>query len=171
MKADYLRTIYECISGDNGLLYGYTREESFAHAFEDRNEGDISEEQVDKTYHCEIYERIFNKEGQSKVNSEEQKEINFKDFYSHERTLRAYLEHEVIFEYEKAKRCFFDERNHARKLKPEADIQESEVAEFHSVFLSSLLNQCAFIGDVRTQRWREADRERIGSVEAQKKMD
>jgi len=169
MKAEYLRYVYECVSGDNGLLYGVARKQSFAAAFQERHEGEISEEQVDKTYHCEIYEKIFkeenNKEGQSKPSSglsEEEKEQRFAAFYSQERTLRAYLEHEVIFEYEKAKRCFFDERRHPRTLKPEADIQDSEVAEFHSVFLSALLNQCAFIGDVRTQRWREADRARIG---------
>ena len=89
MKAEYLRYVYECVSGDNGLLYGEARKQSFAAAFQERNEGEISEEQVDKTYHCEIYERIFkdenNKEGQSKPNSglsEEDKEKRFAEFYS-----------------------------------------------------------------------------------------
>jgi len=60
MKADYLRYIYECVSGDDGLLSGY--EESLERfdddiANKEQNEiGDKSEQDADE--YCEI---CFNK--------------------------------------------------------------------------------------------------------------
>lgn len=45
MKADYLRYIYECLSGENGLLVDFTLKVSFVEDLEIRIKNDISEEE------------------------------------------------------------------------------------------------------------------------------
>jgi len=61
MKADYLRYIYEAISGANGLLFELNSQKkeikqfSFESLFRLRSKSDISEDNVDDV-NCEIYE-------------------------------------------------------------------------------------------------------------------
>ena len=60
MKADYLRYIYECLAGDNGLLAGtdpiLSQPLSFAEDLKKRNNNEISEEgHVD----CDICNPMF----------------------------------------------------------------------------------------------------------------
>ena len=42
LKADYLRYIYECLSGDNGLLYGDTEKRNFKEAIDYRKSKEIA---------------------------------------------------------------------------------------------------------------------------------
>jgi hypothetical protein len=62
-------------------------------------------------------------------------------FYSHKMTLLEYFKHEVMHEFERAKRCIFDKEFNLVKVKNE-DGRDPEVgvATFHPVFLSSLMN-------------------------------
>jgi len=61
MKADYLRYIYEAVSGANGLLYELNQQEnkfkefSFESLFRLRSKSDISEDNIDDV-NCDIYE-------------------------------------------------------------------------------------------------------------------
>ena len=44
MKADYMRYIYECLSGENGLLYGVNTKHDFADLIRYRIDLNISEQ-------------------------------------------------------------------------------------------------------------------------------
>lgn len=70
-------------------------------------------------------------------------------------SLLTFLEHEVVFEYEKVKDQLFDDNRKPRKYLKEADILDHDIADFHPVFLSSLLNQTVFIGDIEEQKHKE----------------
>lgn len=138
MKADYMRFIYECLSGDNGLLADATYEQShldFSHFIKKKEDADaVDTSKIDKV-ECEIYYIIHSN------NSDKNKQMKMDDFYKQKRNLIDFLEHEIAFEYEKAKQQFFNS-SHARKRHEDGD------AKFHPVFLSSLLNQTVFLGDV-----------------------
>jgi hypothetical protein len=49
MKADYLRYIYECLSGDNGLLYGNIKTEDFTEQLKNREKKEISLHELNQT--------------------------------------------------------------------------------------------------------------------------
>ena len=41
MKADYLKVIYECLSGENGCLVGDKTKKSFIYEFKERKDAEI----------------------------------------------------------------------------------------------------------------------------------
>ena len=98
MKADQLRFIYECLSGDNGLL-GKDKEtlidvtEHTGQRYLDNQNQDTKLDQVD----CKIYDKIH------KVDETLDLKTKLDEFYSKEMSLLTFLEHDVIFEYEKVK--------------------------------------------------------------------
>jgi len=63
MKADYLRYIYECLSGDNGVLYGITNTEDFTDLLKSRVKKEISLDELHQKVKCE-YCYIIEKENQ-----------------------------------------------------------------------------------------------------------
>lgn len=144
LKADYLRYIYECLSGDNGLLYGDTKKRSFRAAILDRKEMEIAEDsgELDDDY----------------------------DDIDKEETLLDFMKHEVISEYDNARQEIFDNDYKSKKVAIEEGINDLPVAPFHPVFLSSLMNQQVFIRDVMMQDTRErkaASQRRIENKEDQ----
>jgi len=147
MKADYLRYIYECLSGDNGLLAARKMEKS---SFKDDIDT-IEAFQIKKTddvdvVDSEIYYSLYPIDG--KKSSFKDPKQKLKNFYEKEMTLLDFLEHEIVFEYEKVKDQLFDNNRRPKKYTKKDNILEHEFAEFHPVFLSSLLNQTVFLGDV-----------------------
>lgn len=42
-----------------------------------------------------------------------------------------------------------------KKFTPKKDINDDATAQFHPVFLSSLLNQTVFLGDVQEQKYKD----------------
>lgn len=154
MKADYLRYIYECLSGDNGLLGSKKNIKSIY-----KDDIDLIEmKQIKDTesvdcVDSEIYYSLHPLDG---------KQASFKDpkeklkrFYGMEKTLLEFLEHEIVFEYEKVKDQLFDNNRRPKKYPTKEGVLDHEYAEFHPVFLSSLLNQTVFLGDVEDQRYKE----------------
>lgn len=83
-------------------------------------------------------------------------------------TLLEFLEHEVVFEYEKVKDQLFDNERRPKKLSLKKDILDHELAEFHPVFLSALLNQTVFLGDVQDQRYKEDTQKAIDAANRKK---
>jgi len=63
MKADYLRYIYECLSGDNGVLYGITNTEDFTDLLKSRAKKEISLDELHQKVKCE-YCYIIERENQ-----------------------------------------------------------------------------------------------------------
>jgi len=116
MKADYLRHIYECISGDNGLL---------AH------------DKINRSFVAEI-----NRRKAREIAEDEDEEI---EDDGKERTLLEYMAEEVMSEYDEAKKMIFTEIDQKAAKHPIKDgVNEHSTAPFHPVFLSSLLNQQVF---------------------------
>ena len=66
-----------------------------------------------------------------------------------------YLEHEIAFEYEKVKDQIFDNNKKPKQQTRQDYVIEHDYAEFHPVFLSSLLNQTVFLGDVQDQKYKD----------------
>lgn len=127
MKADYLRYIYECLSGDNGLLYGIDKKEDFTEMLERRDKREISLDEI----HSLTRKQILIEMG----------EYNDDDQY----TLLKFMEHEVLIQYEYAMReiCQSKAQNYERVniTEGKAGIQDAGPVPFHPVFLSALLNQ------------------------------
>jgi len=133
MKADYLRFIYECLSGDNGLLYGQEKKEIFLQYIKNKESMEISnEEEVD----CEICNDNYHPEEITGII----KDWDKLKFWRKEMTLLDFIEHDCFHEYEKVKRCFFDKDMQVAKLKVEPQINELTQAPFHPLFMSALLN-------------------------------
>ena len=146
MKADYLRYIYECCHGDNGLFYQDPRP----------TQSNGYKKYMDDRYGEEI--TLFNitkdlKENQVKC------ELCYKDFYADQKgmkrrenaiekdleertdiTFMQFFEHEVFHEYEKVKQCFFDKNFKTATHKEEEGINDDYNARFHPVFMSALMN-------------------------------
>lgn len=97
----------------------------------------------------EIYYNLYPLEG-NKNNSLKPK-VKLEHFYSTDMTLLKFLEHEIVFEYEKAKDQLFDNSRRPKKYPMKEYVLDHEYADFHPVFLSSLLNQTVFLGDVQEQ--------------------
>lgn len=76
-------------------------------------------------------------------------------FYAQKMHLDEFLEHEVVFEYEKAMDQLFDDTMRPKKVTKKKDINDDDTAQFHPVFLSSLLNQTVFLGDVQEQKYKD----------------
>lgn len=106
MKADYLRYVYECLSGDNGLLANNRKESdkvnlkkliNLRKKDEVRDDAQGSVDIVDS----DIYYKMYSSQDKNMIElkSAEQKMENF---YTQPLHLDEFLEHEVIFEYEKA---------------------------------------------------------------------
>lgn len=158
MKGDYLRFIFECLNGDDGLLKNdqmFTDEdgivlirqkEPFDDDIEERFKTEINRFEKQITCH------LCNKNG-------DREEINFdidgnqimgfankavEEFYKSEKTLMDYFKHEVYHEYEKAKLEIFDKEFNQQQQKLVAGINEAPFTPFHPVYLSTLLNQQVF---------------------------
>lgn len=101
----------------------------------------------------EIYYSIHPADGQK--DSFKTAKDKLENFYSKRMTMLQFLEHEVVFEYEKVKDQLFDNERRPKKLSQKKDIIDHELAEFHPVFLSALLNQTVFLGEVEDQRYKE----------------
>ena len=115
MKADYLRYIYECLSGDNGLLYGDTHQRNFAADIELRAKNEIAsdaEDEIDDDY----------------------------ENPNEEKTLLKFMEGEVISEFDNAKQEIFEKDFNRAKTPLEKGINDEALAPFHPVFLSALMN-------------------------------
>lgn len=170
MKADYMRFIYECISGDNGLLKSQKADKfvkSFQEDIVEREKNEIRDDkpadEVD-IVNSEIYYNIYPSEAEKiKVQSAKEK---LDLFYREEMTLLKFLEHEIVFEYEKAMDQLFDDTRRPKKFDTKKEgILEETVAQFHPVFLSSLLNQTVFLGDVQQQLYREKQQANLEKVD------
>ena len=155
MKADYLRYIYECISGDNGLLGSRKNTKSiYKDDIELINARAIKDTESVDVVDSEIYYSLHPLDGkQSSFKDPKQK---LERFYAMEKTLLEFLEHEIVFEYEKVKDQLFDNNRRPKKYQTKDGVLDHEYAEFHPVFLSSLLNQTVFLGDVEDQRYKES---------------
>lgn len=94
MKADYLRYIYECLSGDNGLLYGIDNTENFKELLKRRTKKEISIDELHSLTRNSILD--------------EMNERDPEDQY----TLLKFMEHEVIVQYEFAMREICQSRFH-----------------------------------------------------------
>jgi len=138
MKADYLHFIFECLSGDDGLLSKrvfpqfFNVTEKFDDEAEKRFGMEINENEIQ--IDCEVCEE------QSIIDG---KNFHVKHFYENkEMTLLEYMHHEVLHEYEQAKRCIFEKNFNQTTVKNE-DGREPEmgIAPFHPIFMSSLMNQ------------------------------
>ena len=151
MKADYLRYIYECLSGDNGVLYGITNTEDFTDLLKSRAKKEISLDELHQKVKCE-YCYIIERENQRLKDEGKEDEG---DQY----TLLEFMEHEVFHQYELAMReiCQSKENNYERVniVDGKPGIQEQGPVPFHPVFLSALLNQQVFKRDVEMQKIRE----------------
>lgn len=92
MKADYLRYIYECLSGDNGLLSGETEKIDFSKQIEEREKKEINKEEMSK-------EKNKLKRASGNV-----------------KTLLEFMENEVFYQYELAKLeiCQSEDNQYAR---------------------------------------------------------
>ena len=80
MKADYLRYIYECLSGDNGLLSGDNEIIDFSKQIEEREKKEINKEEMSKEKN-----KLKRASGNVKC------------------TLLEFMENEVFYQYELAK--------------------------------------------------------------------
>jgi len=157
MKADYLRYIYECLSGDNGLLAKYNDPRfkvDLNWLVKERDDDAIRSggDDVDIVDSEIFYSLYQNSATKNTVKSAKHKMENF---YKNPMLLSDFLEHEVVFEYEKAKDQLFDNTHRPRKFETRRDINEDSTAQFHPVFLSSLLNQTVFLGDVQEQKYKD----------------
>ena len=155
MKADYLRYIYECLSGDNGLLQYNMNDKINVKADVDMREthGVKNTDDVDVCY-SEIYYSLYPTDGKKNTFKNAKEQLD--NFYKKDMTLLEYLEHEVVFEYEKVKDQLFDDERKPKKYPKKENPDDFEYAKFHQVFLSSLLNQTVFLGDVQEQKYRES---------------
>lgn len=59
MKADYLRYIFECLQGDNGLLHKDWTKQSFEEAIELREAAEINFSSVDDDTTCDMCDPIY----------------------------------------------------------------------------------------------------------------
>lgn len=115
MKADYLRYIFECLDGDDGLLkndemFTITQDgkvkvlsrqkERFDDDTEDRLKNEIN--RFEKQITCQV----CNMSNEADVNGSDKKAA--KQYFESERTLIEYFKHEVYHDYEKAKQEIFD---------------------------------------------------------------
>ena len=178
MKADYLRHIYECLSGDNSLLGDSKFDEfNFKDDVDKRNTDTLESNDQMEFVESEIYYSIYPADGQKE--SFKNAKDKLENFYSKKMSLLEFLEHEVVFEYEKVKDQLFDNDRRPKKLTQKKDILDHELAEFHPVFLSALLNQTVFLGDVQDQRYKEdthkaidaANRKKNGQDSAESKIE
>lgn len=98
MKADYLRYIFECISGDQGLLVTQTDPCFFApEAFDDDVESRVKHEiRREENIGCLIC-NPKDAPGEDSVDY-------MAEFYKKKMTLMDYMKHEVFHEFERAKR-------------------------------------------------------------------
>ena len=160
MKADYMRYIYECLSGDNGLLSSTDcalgQKSSFLLLLRERNDNEIegSSDTNDENYakvDCDVCNPKFDQD-QSK-RSKHQKDSIENTFMNKELTLLEFMEHECNHEFEKAKRQIFGIDKKSFNMK---SINSNEPTQFHPVFLSSLLNQQVFKRDVYMQKFQDA---------------
>ena len=130
MKADYLRYIHECLSGDNGLLANYNDDRfkvDLKTIVEERDKDGVRQggDDVD-IVESEIYYNIYsNATSKNQIKSAKTKMENF---YKEPMLLSDFLEHEVVFEYEKAKDQLFDNTHRPRKFEPRRDINEDSTA-------------------------------------------
>jgi hypothetical protein len=114
MKADYLRYIYECLSGDNGLLVGTDeilgQRVSFTDELSERNKNEISEEEAGHV-DCDICNPSYDSNCQNpnfKPSHVYISDIEEKFISRSQLSLLEFVQHECNHEYEKAKRCMFD---------------------------------------------------------------
>eukprot|EP00356_Strombidium_inclinatum_P015164 CAMPEP_0170482330 /NCGR_PEP_ID=MMETSP0208-20121228/2393_1 /TAXON_ID=197538 /ORGANISM="Strombidium inclinatum, Strain S3" /LENGTH=402 /DNA_ID=CAMNT_0010755157 /DNA_START=112 /DNA_END=1317 /DNA_ORIENTATION=- len=139
MKADYLRFIYECLSGDNGLLNGKEEKESFLKYIKKKDAMEITTDDGDEV-DCEICNANYYPDHETGITMPWDKEV----FWREEKTLLDFIEHDCFHEYEKAKRCFFEKDMSVKRLKIEPQVNELSHAPFHPLFMSALLNQQVF---------------------------
>lgn len=149
MKADYLRYIFECLDGDDGLLRNEIQfteggklltleKEAFDDDIEERMAKEIGD---DKKISC-----LF-------CNPEEKDDTNMKPhpvetFYREPRTLIDYFKHEVYHEYERAKLEIFDRDFNSYSIPKRDGINDHDMTPFHPVYMSSLMNQQVFRREV-----------------------
>lgn len=96
MKADYMRYIYECLKGEDGILANNFKTEDFSSYIKQRESAEISTE--DECIDCELCNPEYHNPKAKWTHND------FMDFYSQEMTLFDFFEHEVCHEFEKAKR-------------------------------------------------------------------
>lgn len=136
MKADNMRIIYECLGYDDGLLKHDTRPlQSFIDVISNRNSHEVSNDDGD-VIRCELCDINCN----TCENAERRLMIpaNIED--RDDMSLLLFMEHEVYHEYEKAKLQFYDLRKKQTQHKVIPDVNDTPLAQFHSVFLTSLMN-------------------------------
>lgn len=143
MKADQMRFIYECLAGANGLLVDDYEKKSFIDDIKkvESDEINVSEEILDNPICNPNYYNDEIKWDQNKRNA----------FYSQEMTLLDFMEHEVVHEYEKAKRALLEkDMVSATKIKSKEDGLPQ--APFHPIYLSAMMNQQVFMREVCIQK-------------------
>ena len=98
-----MRLIYECLSGENGLLYDDQNREIFAEFIKNKDSKEISVD--DDLIDCELCNKDFDPEADYQ---QSWTKTDRDAFYKQPMTLLEFMEHEVYHEYEKAKRAIFD---------------------------------------------------------------
>lgn len=144
MKADYMRYIHECLTGESGILGSNFKKEDFSSFVKQRESAEISTE--DEVIDCEKCNPEYHNPKKNWTHSD------FMAFYDQEMTLLEFFEHEVCHEYEKAKRQIYTKARDAVPQEVIEGINEITASPFHPVFLSSLLNQQVFMRECYIQR-------------------
>ena len=145
MKADQMRLIYECLSGENGLLYNDTERKNFFEFIKNKDSKEIAidEDIVD----CELCNKNYDPELDFVKWTRQDRD----NFYKQPMTLLEFMEHEVFHEYEKAKRAIFDKDLTLAKQDPN-NLDGLDRALFHPIFLSTLMNQTVFRRECMIQK-------------------
>lgn len=171
MKADYLRYIFECLNGDDGLLKNdqiftdddgvvLTRQkERFDDDTEQRFKNEIN--RFEKQITCLFCNRLGERE-EVNLDAEGNQIVGYanktvEEFFKQEKTLIDYFKHEVYHEYERAKLEIFDKEFNQQQQKQIAGINEAPFTPFHPVYLSTLLNQQVFRREVMAYEQKEKE--------------
>lgn len=101
MKADQMRLIFECLSGENGLLYELEEKKIYFEYIKNKDKREISVD--DDIIDCELCNPNYDPDDSSPW-TKDQRDL----FYMQPMTLLEFMEHEVYHEYEKAKRAIFE---------------------------------------------------------------
>ena len=141
LKADHFRYIYECLSGESGLLRADTEKQSFFEYIEDKK----SEQ---------------NNLNKDNAGGFEYEKVNIRE----KMTILQYFEMVTKNEYENAKSCIIRKQDEkslmagqydqvvvgSKEAKKSLD-KESKDAPYHPIFLSALMNQQVFVRDLLLQ--------------------
>ena len=140
-----MRLIFECLSGENGLLYEQEEKKIYFEYIKNKDKREISVD--DDIIDCELCNPHYDPDDSSPW-TKEQRDL----FYMQPMTLLEFMEHEVYHEYEKAKRAIFEKDQTCLAKQEKNNLDGLLNAPFHPVYLSSLMNQTVFRRECMIQK-------------------